>query len=55
MNIKNKKSIETDPIDTAIVGGVVGGVVGAFSGHYVYDNKVAPEVRVKFAGEKFRE
>lgn len=39
----------------AIIGGVVGGVTGAFTGHYLYDNKVAPEVRVKFAGEKFRE
>lgn len=38
-----------------IVGGFVGGVYGAFKGHSIYDNKVAPEVRVKFAGEKFRE
>ena len=42
------------PVGT-VVGGVVGGVIGAFTGHYLYDNKVAPEVRVKFAGEKFRE
>ena len=38
-----------------IVGGVVGGVLGAFTGHSLYEDNFAAEVRVKFAGEKFRE
>ena len=38
-----------------IVGADIGGVYGAYKGHLVYDVSYAPDVRVKFAGEKFRE
>jgi hypothetical protein len=39
----------------AIVGGTVGAVGGAFGGHYIYDTKVAPEIRARVIGERFRD
>jgi hypothetical protein len=39
----------------ALVGGVVGTIGGAVGGHWFYDSKIAPEVRAKVIGEKFRD
>lgn len=39
----------------AVIGGAVGGIGGAFFGHDVYDKRVAPEVRARVIGEKFRD